>query len=253
LADSSLPVEGANAEVEVAALRYLRSIDVFGKAGRFEVVVPYSSGDWRGVLDGVPRRRTVSGFADPRFKFGVNLVGAPALRGQDFRGYRQRTIVGASLQLIAPLGQYDSSRLINLGSNRWTLRPQLGLSRVFSQHWSTEVTATAWFFEDNDDYYDGQRLEQDPLYALQAHLIYSFRPGLWAGLAYGIADGGRSEIDGVQRNDFQENQRWGLAFAFALNRRHGVKLAAVTGLSTRIGADADTVSVAYQYMWGGGV
>jgi hypothetical protein len=253
LVDPSLPVEGANADVELVAVRYLRAIDLLGKAGRIELTVPYTSGDWQGVLDGVPRSRSTSGFADPRIKLSVNLVGSPALRLPEIREYRQRTIVGASLQVIAPLGQYDSSRLVNLGSNRWTLRPQLGLSRAFGSHWSLELTGTAWLFGDNDSYFGGQTLEQDPLYALQAHLFYSFRPGVWVALGYAHADGGRTRIDGRLRNDFQRNQRYGGAFAYALSRRHGVQLAVASGLSTRIGADFNTISIAYQYLWGGGM
>ena len=125
-------------------------------------MVPFAAGDWEGVLEGVDTTRSATGFGDPRVRLSVNFLGAPALRATQFAGYVQKTIVGASLQLIAPLGQYDSSRLINLGSNRWTFRAQLGVSQAVGL-WTFEAFAGGWFFTNNSNFFGGSTLEQKPL------------------------------------------------------------------------------------------
>ncbi len=141
LVDRSLPIENADATVMLAGFRYTRTLNVAGKLGKLKLIVPYSDGDWEGLLDGEFRERKVRGTADSRFTFEVNVSGSPALRLEEFAGYRQKTIVGLSLQVVAPTGQYDSSKLINLGSNRWAFRSQVGVSRALGK-WIVEAAAT---------------------------------------------------------------------------------------------------------------
>ena len=78
------------------------------------------------------------------------------------RAYRQRTIVGVSLTVAPPPGQYDSAKLINIGTHRWSFKPEIGLSRAFGQ-WVVEGMAGVWLFTDNDDFLGGRTREQDPL------------------------------------------------------------------------------------------
>ena len=162
LVDTSLPIEDARADVNFVGLVYVRTLDLFDRSGKLEVLLPYSWGEFEGRIDGELRRRSPAGLADPRFRLAVNLVGSPALRGRDFVQYRQRTIVGASLQVVAPLGQYDRTKLVNLGSNRWSFRPEVGLSRAVGS-WTFELAGSAWLFTDNDDFFGGAVLDQDPI------------------------------------------------------------------------------------------
>ena len=183
--DPALLVENAQAKIHSTGFSYLRVFDVGGKSGRIDVVAPYSSGRWEGDVDGEPATARRRGFGDPHVRFAVNLMGSPAQSVEQFAQFNAKTIVGIALDVTLPLGEYTNERLINLGSNRWALRPELGVVHTVNK-WTYELTASAWLFGDNNDYFRGTKLKQDPLYALQTHLIYTFRPGLWASLSAAV-------------------------------------------------------------------
>ena len=252
LFDAALPIEDGRAKLNLLMGRYIRTINLFGRSGRASVSVPYTWGTFRGTLAGQPESTSRSDFADPRVEISMNLTGGPALDLREFVRYRQKTIVGVSLQVIVPLGEYDANKIVNLGSNRWTFRPQLGVAHAWKK-WNLEMYASAWFFTVNPRSLGDARLEQQPIVALQSHLSYTFRPGLWAALNAGVAEGGRTTVDGVLRNDLQKNTRVGATVSVPLAQRHGIKIVFVSGVTTRIGADFDSILVAYQYRWGAGL
>ena len=248
LLDPALPLEDARAGVHSAVLRYTRTLGLVGKAAKLKLMLPVSDGSWSGVLDGVERERSTSGLGDTRIALEVNFSGAPALEPREFAAYRQKTIVGASLAVVVPTGSYDDTRLINLGSNRWALRGEVGASRAFG-HLIVEAAGEGWYFTDNDDFL-GQTLAQEPFYALKANAIWTFRPGFWVGAVVGRGRGARSTIDGVERDNEQRNWRFALASAYALDRRQGLSLALQTADAEGTGSEFDTLVVAYQYAWG---
>jgi hypothetical protein len=250
--DPALPLQNANVQVHSAILAYARALDVGGKSGKVDLVVPFAWASGTAEMAGQPREREVSGLVDPRLRFSVNLYGAPALSLQEFTSYQQDLIVGASLQVSAPLGQYDASKLLNLGTNRWFIKPELGISKALGR-WTLELTTSVTFYTDNNDFLDGKTRAQDPLYAVQGHLTYRFGAGVWGAVDGTYYTGGRTTIDGVQSNDLQENVRLGVTLALPLGRHHSVKLYASTGAFARTGSDFDTVGVAWQYRWGGGL
>ena len=249
--DASLPIENLDADLNVLALRYTRTLDVGGLSAKIKALVPFMSGEWSGndLASGTFRRRDITAFADSRFTLELNVHGAPALRGPEFSKYRPKTIVGVSFGVIAPTGDYDSDKLINVGSNRWTFLTEVGVARTVG-NWTFEVAATAWLFTDNRDFFNGQRLEQDPVYAVQGHAIYQFRPGFWLAGSAGYANGGRTIVDGSEREDFQNNSRFGLQLVYALTRAQGLSFGYSTGVTTRTGSDFDSFAVGYQYAWG---
>jgi hypothetical protein len=169
----------------------------------------------------------------------------------EFAVYRQDLIVGASLQVGMPAGQYDADRLINIGTNRWLVKPELGASKAWGP-WTLELATAAMIFGDNDNFYGGQLREQDPIYSLQGHLVYSFRSGIWAALTGTYFTGGRTTVDGVRKDDLEKTSRVGVTVALPVNRRHSIKLYATTGLSIRTGTDFDAFGAAWQYRWGEG-
>jgi hypothetical protein len=181
----------------------------------------------------------------------LNLYGAPALSLEEFASYKQDFIVGASLQVGLPLGQYDSEKLVNIGTHRWSFKPELGISKAWGPL-TLEAAAGATFYTTNDDFFGGKRRTQDPLYSLQGHVSYNFRPGLWVALDGTYYTGGRTTTDGVQDSNFQGNTRLGVTFALPVNRHTSIKLYASTGVSTRTGGNFDTIGIAGQYRWGGG-
>jgi hypothetical protein len=129
--DPSLPLQNADIKVHSALLAYARALDVWGTSGKVDVVVPYAWLSGSADVMGQSRERDVSGFADPRLRFSVNLYGAPALSLQEFAHYRQDVIIGASLQVSAPLGQYNPDKLVNIGTNRWSFKPEVGISKAW--------------------------------------------------------------------------------------------------------------------------
>ena len=251
--DPSLLIEGAQAKLHSAGLSYIRVVDVLGKTGRIEVLAPYSAGRWEGILDGEFASARRTGFGDPRARFAVNLFGPPAQRISDFSPSQGSTIVGVALDVAAPWGEYRSDRLVNLGSNRWVMRPQIGAVHTRGK-WTFELTGSAWIFGDNKNYFGEALQEQEPLYGLQTHLIYTFRPGLWASLSLGYGEGAASTIEGIDRDDRQSNFLWAASVGFPIDRRHGLKLAFMKGTTNQdTGVDYDRLIVGYSYLWGDGL
>ena len=249
--DPALPIKNADLHIHSTFLAYARSLNVWGTSGKVDVVLPYAWLSGSAEVVGQPREREVSGLADPRLRFSVNLYGAPALSVEEFTSYKQDLIVGASLQVGIPLGQYDSEKLVNLGTNRWSVKPALGISKACGRL-TIEASGGITFYTTNDDFFGGKSRSQEPIYSLQGHLSYNFSRGMWVGLDGTYYTGGRTTTDGVKDNNFQGNTRVGVTFALPVNRYNSIKLYASTGVSTRTGGNFDTLGIAWQYRWGGG-
>jgi outer membrane putative beta-barrel porin/alpha-amylase len=250
--DPSFPLEDGNVQIHSTVLAYARAVDVWGTSGKFDMVLPFAWVSGTATFRGQPREREVSGLADPRLRFSVNLYGAPALSLQEFADYKQELIIGASLQVSAPLGQYDSSKLLNIGTNRWSIKPEIGVSKALGPL-TLELDAGVTFYTNNDDFLNGMALEQDPIYAVQGHLIYNFGAGVWGALDATYYTGGRTTVDGVKGDTLQENIRLGLTVALPVNRHHSIKLYASTGAYSRTGSTFNTGGIAWQFRWGGGL
>jgi hypothetical protein len=247
----ALAIADAKFHADTWALAYVRSFDVGGQSAKFDVIVPESSFSAHGLVNGQPREREMSGLGDPRFRVSVNLFGAPALSAKDFANYQQDLIVGVSLQVSAPLGQYDSSKLLNLGNNRWSFRSELGISKAWGP-WTFEIAPGVTFFSDNTDFFGGNALAQAPIYALQGHVLYTFQSGIWMALDGLYFAGGHTTVNGVKSDNEQANTRAGLTLALPLDRQNSLKLSASTGITTRTGSEFRAVGVAWQYRWGEG-
>ena len=250
--DPALPLRDANLQTQTTILAYARSFAVWGQSGKFDLILPYAWVSGTAEFAGQPREREVSGFGDPRLRVSLNLYGAPALSLDEFSSYQQDLIIGASVQASVPSGQYDSDKLVNIGAHRWFVKPGLGLSKAWGR-WTFELATAATVFGDNNDFLSGQTREQDLIYSVQGGLIYSFRNGIWVAANGTYFTGGRTTVEGVEGDDLQKNSRAALTVALPVNRNHSVKLYASAGVSTRFGSDFDTVGLAWQYRWGGGL
>jgi hypothetical protein len=252
VADPSIPLTDASIHVHSTVLAYARSVDMWGRSGKFDVMLPYASLSGTADVAGQPREREVSGLGDPRLRISINLQGAPAMSLQQIAGYRQNLIVGASVQVWVPVGQYDSDKVVNIGTHRWAVKPELGISKA-SGPWTLELSGAAAFYQDNDDFLDGQTREQDPIYSVQGGITYSFRSGAWLAVSGTYYTGGRTTVDGKKGDDLQENSRLGMTLSLPVSRRNSIKLYAHTGVSTRTGSDFDAGGIVWQYRWGGGL
>ena len=128
--DASVPLEDTEVTLNSAVLAYVRTLDLWGRSGKFDVILPYAWASGSAKLAGQPRKREVSGLADPRFRFSMLLYGGPALSLDEFRDFQPDVIIGTSLEVTPPLGQYDSDKLLNIGTNRWSFKPEVGISKT---------------------------------------------------------------------------------------------------------------------------
>ncbi len=244
--DPSIPLQNADIQNHELILAYTRSLDVWGMSGKFDLILPYAWSSGSAEFAGEFHERQVDGWGDPKLHFSVNFFGAPALSLKDFLGDRQDLIVGASLQVGLPIGQYDADRLLNIGTNRWTLRPELGISKAFGPL-TIEVPAGVYFYTDNTGFLGHNTRAQDPLYPLQTHLIYSMPSGIWLAVDGTGCTGGNTTINGVVEGERQETCRAGLTTALPTNRHHSLKFFAGTGVYARTAGDFNDVGVAWQY------
>lgn len=247
--DTALPLTDPDLETSSLILAYARALDLWGKSGKIDMIVPYTDLSGTARFDGDPVERDVTGFADPLVRMSVNLLGAPALDPVAFRSYRQDLIVGVSLQVSVPAGQYNETRLVNLGMNRWSFKPEIGASKALGP-WTIEGQASVTLFTDNNEFFNDREREQEPLYQVQTHAIYNFRPGVWGSLDATYFTGGRTTLDDVVRNDLQRNWRLGATLSLPLSARNSFRLYASRGVSARTGNNFDLVGAAWQYRWG---
>ena len=250
--DSALPVTNPDLETSSAVFAYARVLDLWGMSGKLDAIIPYTWLSGSADYKGEPLERIVDGVADPKIRLSVNLYGAPALTLKEFKDYEQDVIVGASLQVSVPWGQYDDSRLVNIGTNRWSIKPEVGVSKALGR-WTLELSAAATLYTDNNDLYGGNQRSQDPIYSTQVHAIYSFRSGVWASVDATWFMGGRTTVNGVLNDDLQENWRLGGTLAFPVDVHNSIKLYASNGASARTGNNYDLIGVAWQYRWGAGL
>ncbi len=252
LFDPSVPIKNADAKVNGVVLGYSRVLDFWGESGTLAVALPYAWISGSGLVEGQAESVHRSGFGDLGLRLSVNLIGAPALSLQEFRAYRQDTIVGASLAITAPTGQYDPPKLVNVGTNRWSFAPQVGVSKALGQ-WILEGTMGVTFFTDNNEFLGNKVRQQDPLYAVQAHVIYNFSPALWGALDWTYYFGGRTTVNGILGEDLQSNSRWGATLAQSLDKYNSIKFYFNAGAYARTGTDFTTIGIAWQYRWGAGL
>ncbi len=249
LTDPSLPIEDVESTVQFASLTYQHTFSLFDRTTNVQFNLPFVDGSAEGFAEGQFRSRDISNLADARMRMSINLLGAPAMDRAEFQALRAkpRTIVGASILVSAPTGDWDSGRIFNAGTNRWAVKPSLGLIYPLRPQWLLEIEAGAWFFEDNDDF-QGETRSQDPLLSTEFHVIKRIRPGFWASLDLNYYRGGRTKVGGVRRDDRQENSRVGATMLWPFKPRHALRIAASVPLSTDRGGDFDTLTIAYAYV-----
>ena len=249
LFDPTLPITDVRASLDSATVGYARSLGIGRLQGLVAASLPYVRGDVEGMVLEESRRVSRSGLADVRVKMSLNLLGTEAMSREEFAKAPRRTIVGASFTVQAPTGEYDETKLINLGTNRWSLKPEVGVS-VPVGRWYLDAYAGAWFFTSNDQFYPGSATRrQDPLTVLQAHASYVFKSRAWLAIDATWYGGGAATVDSNPPSIRQSNSRAGATFSVPLPRNQSLKLSASTGASTRTGSDFDSVLVAWQLMW----
>jgi hypothetical protein len=245
--DPTLPIKDLEAKVESPMLGVARTFSLFGMTSQAYAVLPYSWAQASGKVFGEDSSITRSGFGDTRFRLSVLFLGAPAVTVEEFAKSSPQTVLGASLTVTAPTGQFFSDKLINLGTNRWSFKPEIGLSYLVTKQWYIDLYAGVWFFTVNNSFFPGNNSRsQDPLLTFQTHVSYNINPLMWAAIDFTYYTGGRSSVNDVYNDDRQNNSRVGATFNFPISRHSAIKLAYSTGAVIRIGGNFSTISVAFQ-------
>jgi len=248
LLDPALPIEDLDAKLNTFIGAYVRSIRLFGNSGKVNAILPYANGYWEGKYIGQDSSTSRTGFGDLRLGFSYNFLGSPALKMSDYNDYHQKTIFGLNFQLVVPIGQYNDTKLLNLGSNRWTFKPQLGLSQVVKK-WTFEAYTSIWIFTTNNNFWGGNKLEQNPLFTFKVHVIRSLPKGVWIAANGGYGVGGKSYVNGEERESRISVFRFGLTVAVPVAKQHSLKLSLNSGRRLEMGADYDGIAISYQYRW----
>ena len=248
LFDAAVPITDAKVKLNSSAMSYGRTFGVLGRSASAFAAVPYVWGEASGEVFEEQRSITRSGLADLRLRFAMNIFGGRAMTPREFAARKPSTTVGASLTVIAPTGQYDPAKLINIGSNRWSFKPEVGVAHPIGR-WYLELYGGVWMFTDNNNFFGGSLREQKPIGTIQTHVSYTVRPRLWVAGDATYFTGGRTTINKVINNDLQKNSRIGLQASLPIGTHSSVKFSWARGLATRIGGDFNTFGIAWQYLW----
>lgn len=249
LLDPTIPIKDLNAQVQSPILSFYHSFGILSRSANVSVSAPYGYGHFEGSVLGSDRRISRSGVADSRIRLSVNLYGGPAMKLPDFMKHRERTIIGASITMVMPTGQYDPARLINPGANRWAFKPEVGFARRLGP-WALDVYGGVWLFSTNSQFYPGTSArKQNPIASLEFHLGYYVRPKLWMSFDSNFWSGGSTVLNGVSNEDAARNSRVGGTVTVPMTRNQSLKFTASTGAVVRIGGNFTSLTGGWQYSW----
>lgn len=258
LFDPSIPITDATSQVNFTAISLFHTLNFFGRSSSITATLPYGVGNFQGLVTGAPAETHLyrSGLLDSTFRFSVNLKGGPAMTPKEFVRWRQKLLLGTSLTVVAPTGQYDPTRLINQGSNRWAFKPELGLSRRWG-HWLFDTYGAVWFFTTNQEFFSHNAFSpgtntksQSPVGAFEGHLSYDVKPRFWVSLDANFWTGGQTSINGKENSGtLQRSSRLGGTMSVPLSKHQALKFSYSNGAYVRYGGDYQSVSVGWQYSW----
>jgi hypothetical protein len=248
LTDPTLPLTDVDAKINGLPLAAGYTFGLFGKLALVTAAVPMAWGDVSGKVFEEARSVSRSGLTDSRVKLSVNLAGNPAMGTRAFAKAPRKVIVGTSLTVVAPTGQYDGTKLINLGTNRWAFKPEVGVS-VPKGRWDFDAYLGVWLFADNPDFFPGGvTRSQDRVIALQSHASYTIRRRMWVAVDATWYQGGSAQAGAGTPSPHMNNSRLGATFSLPVGQRQAFKVAYSGGLSVRTGTNFRSLSVGWQWL-----
>ena len=249
LVDPTVPLDDSKGTFTLPVLGYYQTLNLFGRSANFTALMPYINGNFQGTVNGSQVEAYRSGLADLRLRFSVNLYGAPAMNLGEYAKWKEKRLVGVSLTVTAPTGQYDPARLINPGTHRWGFKPEVGFTRRWGK-WAADWYTGVWLFTGNDAFFPGHSVRtQKPIGAVEGHMGYYIKPRLWASFDANFWAGSRSTVDGIEKRDQQRNSRIGGTVSVPISRHHSVKFSYSQGAYVTIGGAYRTITAAWQYSW----
>ena len=248
VSDPALPISDFKITMHNLGLGYVRTFGLFNRLSRISIAIPYTFMSGQFTINGHDTSGTRNGFNDMQLRWGINLTGSPAENRQQFVKYRQETIFGFSMVVNVPTGTYHAERRINTGSNRWAVKPEVGLSKRFKNVYA-EIYSGVWFYSNNKRYLGNKTLEQRPMIGVQSHVCYYFKNGMWVSVNGTWFNGGETIVDDVSAGDIFDNWRVGGTWSVPFSKAHSIKLQFHVGAFAARGYDYNIVSVAYQYVF----
>jgi len=245
--DPSLPLSDVHASIDTVSLSFTHTFPLAGRTATWAVAVPYLAGHITGAVYGETAATTRDGFPDLRLRVSVDLL-SRGLSPVEFARRKPGPTLGVGVTATVPTGTYDPTRLINVGSNRWSFKPEIG-GEVPMGKWFADFAVALWLFGNNTNFFGGHTLQQAPLALYQVHGGYSFRPGQWLALDVGYAAGGATAVDAETPHNALSNSRYGLSFAQPVGPGFSAKVSWSHWLSRQFGQDFATISAAVQYRW----
>jgi hypothetical protein len=250
------PITGATGTYDVPIFSYYHSFSFFGRSANITASLPYAVGNFQGTVLGAEGKIYRSGLLDSSFRFSVNLKGGPAMPVQKFMKWQEKILLGVSLKVVAPTGQYDPTKLINWGANRWAFKPEFGYSERWG-HWVLDGYAGVWFFTTNPEFFSHnaffpgtQTQSENPVGAFEGHLSYDVKPRLWFSLDGNYWFGGKISLNGVENPlTLEKNSRIGATASIPVSKHQSLKFSYNNGAYIRYGGNYQSVSVAWQYSW----
>jgi hypothetical protein len=247
LTDPSVPIQDLSASLEIPSFAVAHSFSLFGKTAQASAALPFAWAQLSGTVSGAAQSTTRTGLGDMRLKLSVLLIGAPAATIGELAKAKRKTVIGTSITVVAPTGQYYSEKLINLGTSRWSIKPELALSQPFGERWLFDLYAGLWVFTENNSFYPGSSIrDQHPMGSFQTHLSYNIQPLMWVAFDATFYTGGNTTVNGTEMNDRQSNSRVGATMVLPVGKRNSVKFAFSRGAIIRYGANFTTVSIGWQ-------
>ncbi len=250
--NGTVPISGATGTYNVPILSLYHTLNLFGRSANLTASLPYAVGNFTGTLMGQQQTIYRSGLLDTSVRFSVNLKGGPAMTPQVFSKWKQKTLTGLSVKIIAPTGQYEPTKLVNWGINRWAFKPELGYSRRWN-HWVLDGYGGAWFYTTNPASFAQpipQSQTEAPIGSLEGHLSYDLKPRYWISLDGNFWWGGVTTLNGIQNlQTRQAGSRIGGTGSVPLGKHQSIKVNYSNGTYIRFGGNYQNVSIAWQYSW----
>ena len=239
LFDGTAPITGATGTYHVPIFSYYHSFNFFGRSANITGSLPYAVGNFKGTVQGAEQHLYRSGLLDSAFRFSVNLKGGPAMPPRDFMRWQQKILLGVSLEVVAPTGQYDPTKLINWEANRWGFKPEFGYSERWG-YWVLDGYTAVWLLTRNPEFFSrnaifpGTRSQsQKPIGAFEGHLSYDVKPRLWFSLDGNYWFSGTTTLNGVESPlVLQGNSRVGGTASFPVTKRQSVSSATTIALTS---------------------
>jgi len=248
--DTSLVITGAELNLNQGAINYTRYFGLFHRLAWVEAGLPVAG--LSGSITGTSIHGSTTGTGDSSYAAAVLLKGGPALSVAQFEDYKPITNLGVSLSITAPTGSYHPDRVLNLGSDRWSFKPEIGLSHPFGpeQKWQVDAYANAYLYTDNTTFHGREVLRQQPLPGFEGHVSYSFRDNLWVSLDTRYSFRGTTFVDGVNQNNAQQNVILGSEMNVSMNSSSSLLFEFAKTLVHENGPAFTGFAVKYDYTWG---